>query len=329
MIDSTSPPPPPDEPGGEHRPPSSKEELDRALVNCVLGKPDGCAQFYDRLCGRCLDKVQNTVRQKVSDVADYELEIYAQEALEDVTLLASQGKLAVDQSYTLYLVECCLNRIREDRRRKKGHEIPFSVANHDADASRSHTTTIFVNTLIAPGKRPETSAIERELLHRVGEQVGGLATGFRDVICRAREGLTYFEIASELGLAYATVKAQFWQAVEVLEQAIGNSGILSTPDIPRDLRGIRAPEDLAGIEELLHRLPANVAAAAGNLHLEGMTLDEVAESLGERRSTAEALVLHAYWTLRVATGKPFPKGCLILLPPHPHYDLHEVRFKHW
>jgi DNA-directed RNA polymerase specialized sigma24 family protein len=323
------PPPPPsntDNEGASH----SKKDLDQALADCILGEKDGCTLFYNRLAERCLEKVQHQVRKEISDVSDGDLEMYAQEALGDLTLHASQGKLDVQKSYTLYLAETLLNKIRAFKRRKKGHEVPFSVVGESQSLSRSATTTLFINTLIAPGKRPEQSAIERELLRRVGEQVGGLSVGLRDVITRVREGLNYRVIAIQLHSVQATVKAQFWQGVETLKQSIGNSGILNPATLPANLRGAhQAPRSLDGIASLLQELPTNVAIAVSNLHLEGMQLDDISQILGEPRATTEALILHGYWLLRIVTGKTFPRDFLVHLPPHPHYDHHQVRFRHW
>lgn len=307
----------------------SREAINDALVRCVRGEEEACALFFSRVILRCNEKVQKWLQREFG-VPPSKAEPLVAEKIEDMTLLAQKGKLKVEKGYTEYLKGACRNALRDEARLKKGHEIPLGDLRRKL-RDRSHESTVnFIGAIIAPGRSPESIAIERELVHRIGEQVGGLPDRMRDVISLTREGFDYGEIAKKIGRAYSTIKAEFWQAIDDLRVAVEGSHLLLPP---KALPEFTYPDSRIPSRRALRELIATFSVEHRDpliwIHFEGEVLAEVQKRLYEGRAAVEGLLLHGYWLVRRATGVKFPQEYVHRLAGHPEYELHKVPFKFW
>jgi len=307
----------------------SRGAINEALVRCVRGDKKACSLFYSRVIRRCIEKVMAWLHKEMGVPLD-KAEPLVSEKIEDMTSLAQEGKLNVEKGYTEYLKGACRNALRDEARLKKGHEIPFSRLEPEFQDRRNESTDNFIAAIIAPGRNPESIAIERELVHKVGEQVGGLPDRMRDVIALTREGFDYAEIAKKVGLAYSTVKAEFWQAIDELRVAVEGSGLLFPPKpLPEfTYPNSRVPSRRA-LRKMIATLPVEHRTSLEWVHFEGKVLADVQDHFKEGRAAVEGLLLHGYWLIQRATGVKFPQEYVHRLGGHPEYDLHRIPFKYW
>ncbi len=307
----------------------SREAINDALVRCVRGDKKACSLFYSRVIRRCIEKVMAWLHKEMG-VPLSKAEPLVAEKIEDMTFLAQEGKLKIEKGYTAYLIGACKNALRDEVRLKKGHEVPLSQLEPQPRGRRNESTGNFINAIIVPGRSPESIAIERELVHKVGEQVGGLPDRMRDVIALTREGFDYAEIAKKVGLAYSTVKAEFWQAIDELRVAVEGSGLLFPPQPLPELTypNSRIPSRRA-LRKMIATLPVEHRTPLEWIHFEGKVLADVQDHFKEGRAAVEGLLLHGYWLIRRATGVRFPHEYVHRLGGHPEYKLHKVPFKYW
>ncbi len=307
----------------------SREAINDALVRCVRGDKKACSLFFSRVILRCNEKVQKWL-QKEFNVPPSKAEPLVAEKIEDMTFLAQEGKLKVERGYTEYLKGACRNALRDEVRLKKGHEIPLGDLRRRLRDRSNESTVNFIGAIIAPGRNPESIAIERELVHKVGEQVGGLPDRMRDVIALAREGFDYAEIAKKVGLKHSTVKAEFWQAIDELRVAVEGSHLLLPPKALPEFTypNSRIPSRRA-LLKMIASLPVEHREPLEWVPFEGKVLADVQKRFYEGRAAVEGLLLHGYWLIRRATVVSFPQEYVHRLGGHPEYELHKVPFKYW
>ena len=307
----------------------SREAINDALVRCIRGDEKACSLFYIRMILRCNEKVQ-TWLQKEFGVPTSKAEPLVTEKIEDMTFLAQKGKLKIERGYTEYLKGACRNALRDEARLKKGHEIPLGDLRHKLRNRSNESTVNFIGAIIAPGRNPESIAIERELERKIGEQVGGLPSRMREVISLTREGFDYAEIAKEVERAYSTIKAEFWQAIEQLRIAVQGSGILFPPKpLPAFTYPNSSIPSRRALRKLIADLPIEYRMPLEWIHFEGKVFSSVQKQFMECRAGVESLLLHGYWLIRRATGVKFPQEYVHRLGGHPEYDLHRIPFKYW
>src|SRR5688572_17188954 len=145
----------------------SREAINDALVRCIRGDEKGCSLFYSRMFVRCNEKVQRWLQMEFGVPAS-KAEPLVTEKIEDMTFLAQRGKLKIEKGYTEYLKGACRNALRDEARLKKGHEIPLGDLRRRLRDRSNESTVNFIGAIIAPGRNPESIAIERELERKIG-----------------------------------------------------------------------------------------------------------------------------------------------------------------
>jgi DNA-directed RNA polymerase specialized sigma24 family protein len=299
----------------------SDEAFDESLIGAILGV-DGCGGLlYERWVNRSLRKVVRALAGEFPELTDDDIENFVVQCAENLTLRAQKGKLDRVENPSGFLYVSSKHLIQDRQRLKKGHERLVGTMQSGVVQTTQH---FFLELLESSSRRPDKLAVRRELLRRVGEQVGGLPAQQRSVVCAFREGKEDDEIAAQLNLAESTIRVTFHDAAAVIRRRLNPVVVpdVLPPNYRQTVRAVAQLRSLVGPQEALTR-------AFEIVHLEGRRISEAAKAMNAGRAWVEAVLLHGHWRVRQATGRIFPVDFLALLPAHPHYARHACPFRLW